>query len=156
PIVATGGFTFMGPLIINGTVAKFTDTGGPELPFDYTATIDWGDGSTDTGIVTLPDASGVFSVLGNHAYSSMNPFVITVTITHETAPPVVVRDFVNAGPVNATGGFTINGLEGQLLSNVTVATFTDPFGPQQANAYSATINWGDGTTSLGTVTGPDQ
>src|SRR5206468_2567769 len=30
-------------------VATFTDPGGPEAAGDYTATISWGDGVTDTG-----------------------------------------------------------------------------------------------------------
>src|SRR5207253_1265041 len=36
---------------------------------------------------------------------------------------------------------------------VTVATFTDSDEP--ASAFKATIDWGDGTTSTGTISGPD-
>lgn len=38
------------------------------------------------------------------------------------------------------------------LSNVTVATFTHANGVEPASAFVATIHWGDGTTSTGTVT----
>jgi hypothetical protein len=38
------------------------------------------------------------------------------------------------------------------LSNVQVATFTHANGVEPASAFMATINWGDGTTSAGTIT----
>ena len=42
--------------------------------------------------------------------------------------------------------------EGQSVTNAIVATFTDPGGPEDAaGSYNATINWGDGTSSPGTV-----
>ena len=47
----------------------------------------------------------------------------------------------------------ISATEGQSLTNVTVATFTDPNGLSTGD-YAATINWGDGTQTAGTVTGP--
>ena len=40
----------------------------------------------------------------------------------------------------------------KTLSNVTVATFTHANGVYPASSFSATINWGDGTTSAGTIT----
>jgi hypothetical protein len=54
---------------------------------------------------------------------------------------------VTAAPPGATEGVPIAG---------TVATFTDGFallGCTSASAYSAQVNWGDGTTSVGTVSG---
>jgi hypothetical protein len=43
--------------------------------------------------------------------------------------------------------------EGQALTNVTVATFTDPNGDFTGD-YAATINWGDGNQTTGTISGP--
>jgi hypothetical protein len=40
----------------------------------------------------------------------------------------------------------------RTLSNVTVATFTHANGVEPASAFSATINWGDSTSSTGTIT----
>src|SRR5262249_19796068 len=51
--------------------------------------------------------------------------------------------------VNASGGITIKGDEYDLLSNVLVATFTDPGGPESLSNYGATIDWGDGTPISG-------
>jgi hypothetical protein len=41
--------------------------------------------------------------------------------------------------------------EGIPLNNITVATFTDPGYQDPASSFNATIEWGDGTTSAGTV-----
>jgi hypothetical protein len=51
-----------------------------------------------------------------------------------------------------TGGFSFTGSPGNAIGG-TVATFTDPNTSATANAYSASINWGDGTASPGTITG---
>src|SRR5262249_23135577 len=48
---------------------------------------------------------------------------------------------------------TINASTGQTLSNVVVATFTDTDTTTTAADLAATINWGDGATTAGTVTG---
>ena len=45
-----------------------------------------------------------------------------------------------------TGGFSLTGTAGTPLDG-TVATITDPNTSATASAYSATINWGDGTAS---------
>ena len=51
-----------------------------------------------------------------------------------------------------TGGFSFTGSTGNAVGG-TVATLTDPNTSATASAYSASINWGDGTTSPGTITG---
>src|SRR5581483_6457291 len=55
-------------------------------------------------------------------------------------------------PVSPTGGFTFNAVEGASSSNQIVATFTDPAGAEQPDHYAATIDWGDGSSSAGSVT----
>ena len=52
----------------------------------------------------------------------------------------------------ATGGFSFAGPTNTSVGG-TVATITDPNTSATASAYSATINWGDDTSSAGTVTG---
>jgi hypothetical protein len=157
PLVAKGSGVLQGPIITPTVLATFTDTGGPEVngPQNYTDTIDWGDGTiADTGQILGPDMNGVYSIVGAHAYANTNPFTITITINHEGLSTTVTVP-VNLGPVSATGVATIQGVEGQLLNNVTVATFTDAFfNNLPASSYSATITWGDGSTSGGTISGP--
>ena len=43
-------------------------------------------------------------------------------------------------------------VSGKNQNNVTVATFTHASGVEPASAFVATINWGDSSTSTGTIT----
>src|SRR5262249_48748625 len=47
----------------------------------------------------------------------------------------------------------VNAVEGQPLNDVQVATFTDDDPDGQASDYTATIDWGDGGTSSGDISG---
>src|SRR5206468_9349454 len=91
----------------NVVVATFTDTGLPEVaaPDDYVAYIDWGDGTTSTGTITGPDDNGVFTVTDNHTYTASGSYTISVTLIHETAPPLTVTDTANVDvPPDGGGG----------------------------------------------------
>jgi hypothetical protein len=50
-------------------------------------------------------------------------------------------------PVAATSGFTFTAIAGAPAPPQTVATFTDPGGPEALSDYSATIGWGDNASS---------
>jgi RHS repeat-associated protein len=139
-------------------VATFTDPGGAEALSDYAATINWGDGSTDIGTITLNN--GVFSVSGSHTYAEesaadhagSNPYAIAVNISHEGAPTVTANSTatVSDPSMNATGA-ALTPVEGQSFT-ATVATFTDPGGTEALSDYGATITWGDGSTDVATIT----
>jgi Ca2+-binding RTX toxin-like protein len=163
-VEATGGFVVNaveGADSGSQTVATFTDPGGPESTSDYSAVIDWGDG-TATSAGTITFSAGVFTVKGNHTYAEesaadhpgTNPYAVTVTISHESSPNAVANStaVVSDPAVIATGGFTFVAIEGELSAVQTVATFTDPGGAEPLDDYSALINWGDGTApSVGTI-----
>src|SRR5207245_7744812 len=57
--------------------------------------------------------------------------------------------------VSAQGGFVIVGVEGQPITNTTVAN-PSAVACESQSVCSATINWSDGTSSTGTITGQDQ
>ena len=66
----------------NGTVASLSDanTGAPAS--DFTATINWGDGSvTSTGTVT--GSGGTYSIAGSHSYSSTGYYNITTSVSDD-------------------------------------------------------------------------
>jgi hypothetical protein len=159
PVTATGNFTFnakQNSASATQTVATFIDPGGPEALSHYTALIDWGDGTTSAGTITLNGT--VFTVSGSHTYTTPGSFPITTSISHSSlglaAADAVVTSTASVGlpDLVSAGGFALSGVEGATTGTQTVATFTDP-GPAQAlNAYAATINWGDGTSSAGTIT----
>src|SRR6266545_1497584 len=72
----------------------------------------------------------------------------TLSANHLTAYEVPCPE----RPITATGT-TINAVEGASFSGM-VATFTDPDPNATASEYAATIDWGDGPPTAGTITGP--
>jgi len=155
PVFAVG--TLVGPFAAVGNegavinpqiIAAFTDPGGPEPVADYQAFIDWGDGSSTAGVISpAVNAPNVYVVAGAHQYIEEGFYRLTITITHDHAPPVVVNGdtVINDAQVLPLGGFTVNGAEGTHTGMQAVATFFDSGGPETLADYSASIDWGDGT-----------
>lgn len=143
-----------------GLVAGFTDPDQTENGADYTAVIAWGDTSTSTG--TVSGAGGQLEVTGTHTYAEEGPYPVTVTLTDTALPTNQSVADSSASVTDAAlaaspaAGSTAPGDQGVLLwpasaPSGTLATFTDA-DPQGTLAdYSATVGWGDGTTSPGTV-----
>ena len=79
--VPAGGFSFAGPAgsSVGGTVATITDPNTSATPSAYSATINWGDGSSSTG--TVGGGNGSAAVTGNHSYLAGGTYPISVTIT---------------------------------------------------------------------------
>ena len=67
-------------------------------------------------------------------------------------PPVTVTDTATISDPAITGasGLAFYPIEGEATT-VTVATFTDPGGAESSSDYSATITWGDGHSSAGSI-----
>ena len=70
---------------------------------DFSATIDWGDGTTSAGVIT--DTRGAISVSGTHAYASSGQDAVTVTLT-EDAPGTATATAHSTGSVQGPGGKT--------------------------------------------------
>jgi hypothetical protein len=109
PITVTEADTFTAPVSdprpatvnqpVTGQIAESSDGGYPgNVPGDFSATIDWGDGTTTAGMVTKP-ATGLLGVSGTHTYTSAQLFTATVTIKDDrpgtavgmTHVPIAVR-----------------------------------------------------------------
>src|SRR5262249_18749173 len=111
--------------------------------------------------------NGTWTVSGSHTYTgdaipggsgeSEGSATITVTVSHDSTTPETVQDTANLADPNiaATGNISKTAIEGQNSGTQTAPTFTDPGNPagtaEDAADYSASIDWGDGTTSQGTV-----
>src|SRR5262249_24091541 len=98
-------------------------------------------------------ANNVFTVKGSHTYADEGTYSIQVTLRHLTAEPQMVTSTatVSDPPVVVTAK-NLAVAEGAPTGLVTVATFTDPGGPEALGQYAATINWGDGTpTTTGVI-----
>ena len=63
-------------------VAYFTTTRAGALAVDFTAIIDWGDGTASSaGTVTAGTAANTFTVTGTHTYATAGPFTTNIRIT---------------------------------------------------------------------------
>jgi len=149
-----------GAAFANVTVATFVDA---NVGSTHTAMISWGDGSPNTaGTVTEPAAGNGFmgQVTGGHTYTKEGQFQITVSVTDNLVPSNTDGDFktvtVNDAPlVNVINDVQPNNNNNPLpltVNNLLTATFSDQAGPEPANNYTATINWGDGNIGAGQVT----
>lgn len=60
-------------------VANFKDADPQGTTSDYTASINWGDGTTTSGTIA-PNGTGGWSVTGSHKYTTAKGFAVTVTV----------------------------------------------------------------------------
>jgi hypothetical protein len=139
-----------------GAVATFTDTNTSNVASDFTATVNWGDGTTTTGVIT--DNAGAITVSGTHAYSAIGQDVISVTLTEDlpgTAAATALSTAQVTAGVKLAGAVSLaTATEGAVLPvSTTIATFTDTNANDASGDFTASINWGDGTTTSGTVVG---
>jgi FG-GAP-like repeat len=135
------------------TVATFTDSDSSDMAGDFTATIAWGDGVTTAGSVV--GSNGSFTVQGGHTYADegSDPAVVTLTHTADSAQATASGTVsVGEADVLAGQGTKIKANIHHAFSGV-VATFSDTDTANVAGDFNATINWGDGTTTSGTVSG---
>ena len=166
PLLAANDVSLVAGIAKLVTVGEFTDIGGPEPIGNYSATIDWGDGTAPSaGTISL--AGGTFTAQGNHTYANASTpdhtgglgyYVVTLTVVDNNgfstlSSTATSRATVSERNVTPHGGFTVTATAGQSSGLQTVATFIDPGGPDPLTDYSATIDWADGTpVSPGTIT----
>lgn len=138
---------------ISGTVATFTDADPAGTVSDYTSTIDWGDGASTAGTITSA-ASGGFAVVGSHVYAEeTQEWPVTVLISDVGGAQATATGTVNVADakLHLSAGTSIPPSAG-AANNLVLATFTDDGGAEPVGNYMATIDWGDGATSAGSIT----
>ena len=139
---------------LSGTTALASFTAfDASLPASaFSATVEWGDGTSSLAAVV--GANGAFTVQGGHTYSDEGSYALHVTLT--TAETVATLDgSVTVGEhdvLTASAPLTIETTKNASFSGA-VATFTDSDLVSQAGNFTASIDWGDGTTSSGVVSG---
>src|SRR5258708_931231 len=156
--VDQGAYEFQQPLVVtmssvsgavegaafSAIVAHFTGGAGP-----YTATIAWGDGQTSPGSISIPNAN---SVSGSHTYSEEGAYPVSVTVTDSTGATASGGTSTSVADAALTvSGASVTAVEGAGFSG-TLASFTDADPNGSVADYSATINWGDQTSSAGALT----
>lgn len=156
--VVTGTLTVGSPVVSDPNtqpIADFTDADGDTGATNgcyYTVTIDWGDGSAVEGArvnndLQNPSNCDVYA-LDSHVYSNPGTYTITVSIV----------DNRDGDSVDGTGQITVSGGAPQLQAYnqdgvVAGETYQMDMGTfsGDCSAYSAVIDWGDGTAFYGQI-----
>lgn len=138
---------------VSWEVATFTDSTSDSTG-NYSAMINWGDGTTTSGNV-VPGSAGGFIVSGTHGWTTAGVKHVTVQITDSDGSKVKVIDLARVAdaPVTASGTSITVGKNTSFTD--VVATFVDADPNAVAGVHpteSALINWGDGAISAGTIT----
>lgn len=103
--------------------------------------IDWGDGSAlSSGTITGED--GTFLISGSHSYAIARDYTVHATISDDDGNLVHATSTIEVGDVYVANDFSVS-----------LATFTTANVGMTAGDFSATIHWGDGSTSAGIITG---
>ena len=131
----------------------FTDSNTSATASDFTATINWGDGSTS--IETVSGGSGGFNILGPHVYNNEGTYTASITVMNSSGPLASTQELlqIQDAPLTAGPHGTFSFTPGVAFS-MKLGSFTDQNANGTAPDFTATINWGDGTASTGTIT-PD-
>jgi hypothetical protein len=144
------------PFALN--VASFQSANTFVTASNFAATINWGDSTpSTTGLISSTATPGTFNVQGSHVFSQNGTFLITTTITYLGSQITVANGSASVGvsaPVITPNGQTLVATQNVAIpSNTLVGTFFyNPPAGSPAPSFTASINWGDGHTTLGDVT----
>src|SRR5262249_42243356 len=128
--------------------SRIYGTANPPFTTRYNGFANGDTAAVVSGTPTVTTTATASSPPGNY---DLNVDVSALMAANYTFKAVKGTLTVTAAPLSATG-VNISVMAGAPFSGA-VATFTnaDPFG--SAASYTATITWGDGSTSAGTITG---
>ncbi len=101
---ATAGAPFV------GTIASFINPDPFGTAASYTATIDWGDGTTSTGTIT---GTGTLAVTGSHTYADPGIDAVSVQISHNLGNTTTATVYPTAN-VTTLGQDVQHGLTGGI------------------------------------------
>ncbi len=128
----------------SGAVASGTYVGSGSL----SATINWGDGAHSRGTIS---GTGSFTVNGSHTYAEEGSYTISITASAGKGNSA----HVTSSATVSDAPLTLTHVQPRPLKNllaVLEASFTDADPHGQVADYTATIDWGDGTTTPATIT----
>jgi hypothetical protein len=87
-MTATGGMSLTGSAgnTVSGTLATITDSVTNTRSGDYTATVNWGDGTPPDQNATIAGGNGTFQVGDSHTYAASGHYTITVGVSYDGIP----------------------------------------------------------------------
>lgn len=164
-------------MTISGVPIGASTCPDPAVPaFVYATSIDWGDGTNSSGTLTLvdnhptvtPPATGwcTYAVTGSHTYTDDGHRSLVVHVTRNApldlfcvTPATPCTTYGPGGDIDSTANVAdapLSGITGGISATQgvpfagLVAAFSDANDNAPLRDYSATISWGDGTSSPGT------
>ncbi len=135
-VKSAAAFTATTGQAFSGTLATFTDSYAGVTASDLAATINWGDSTTSTGVVSI--TNGVISVAGTHAYTGVGSDTISVKLTDVdgTASATASGSASVSAPSSSGSGSSYN-----LMTKVD--NFTGTAGDDTFVALTNTLSKGD-------------
>lgn len=129
-------------------------------PYQLMGSINWGDGTTSKGTEQLTagsDAIG-YETIGSHTYTKAGTFKIVTTLSlvsilpPPTLPTIIVSK-IDSTAIVAKSQSPLGGVQFSVFANQQFTEKVGTFAFNNTNlALSASIDWGDGVTSAGTIT----
>ena len=158
-MASTGGITpyngtiltsIAGISMSNVFVGSFSDV-NYNSPTNYTATINWGDGSSTTiGTITLLTDEGntqaMYEIKSSHTYSTVGTYSIIITVSDTDWSAIISSSAIISYP---TLSFEPQILSGPVLNaDESVFSFTTDNPLDDLNNYKVFIYFGDGTPNV--------
>ena len=132
-----------------GAIGTFADGDGNAAAAAYTATIQWGDGSSSAGTVS---GTGPFMASGSHVYKEEGTYAVSAAVRDSDGTTYSLSTTANVSDAHLRAAGSTGQLSNNSYSGV-LASFTDSDPGGKAKDYSVTIDWGDGAVGNGSVTG---
>lgn len=136
-------------------VGRVQDLDAAGAPANFTATINWGDGTKlETASIarsTGAPGSSIYAASGSHVYAKAGiyPVVVEFIGNHGTRATARSTALIRTGPLRANGEKL--DLTSARVVNRLLATFTDAASTRRAADYAAEVDWGDGLVARGIV-----
>ena len=140
----------------SGEVATITRNLNVDYDADqFTVTINWGDSTPTTAgtvVESFPGGHENLSITGSHTYAEAGNYFPLITVTYVDGQQFQITASANVSDAAINGTAVNFNASANVLFSGKVASFTDVNPGTSANDFTATIDWGDTTSSSGTVT----
>ena len=146
-----------GTLLSLSDLVSFTNDGQFPAATNFTASIDWGDGTPpSTGAITNTVLSGtnLYTVAGSHTYAGPVRATDTVSVTISYLGQVqgILTTTMSVGGFTVAPPLELHVLSGTPTGPLTVADFTSLLAPE-ISGYTATVDFGDGSPAQAATIG---
>jgi RHS repeat-associated protein len=136
---------------ISGAVAGFNGTDGNAA--DYSATINWGDGTVSSGIVSVASSAG-FNISGLHTYTDAGSYIIAVPVTEASGVQVTI--WATATVISSLSQSSVSVSAATInvghTTTVTLAARDALGNPEDTGGLQVAFGLGTGSGTFGAVT----